>query len=388
MLHMDHAFLIALFQGLQRTLRVKPGMAELKALTAWMGKAEGPSSRDGLERAIGLFLVKDRDDWSVFKAEFDRQYAAYAFTLGENIRAELKLLQQPEPTAKPGDLPEPATLPEQPDTEPEPDPVDLKPAEPAPEYFIEQTIAGGGSELLQRSDAPASFLDYPYLFSEEYLPVTPRQMENEWRFLQRNIRQGENSQEIDIKATVSHFARALAIDGPKWRRLKINKIQLLLLIDRGGSMIAHHALGEQLLRAAIRTKWDRQVKACYFRNLPPGDFTRDQRSLAHLKLYLTAGMVRAITLGEVLRQFNLAETKVLIYSDAGAARGGMNHERVKKTGQWISALRRQVGGVVWLNPMPSERWYGTSADWLREEIAMFEANRQGLHHAIKYLQSA
>ncbi|MCC5613002.1 isochorismatase family protein [Nostoc sp. CHAB 5834] len=52
---------------------------------------------------------------------------------------------------------------------------------------------------------------------------------------------------------------------------------------------------------------------------------------------------------------------VLIISDAGAARGNFDQERVDNTKAWIEQLQQSVRYYAWLNPMPSECWRQTTA---------------------------
>jgi len=42
--------------------------------------------------------------------------------------------------------------------------------------------------------------------------------------------------------------------------------------------------------------------------------------------------------------------------------------------------------IAWLNPMPKERWLGTSADVISYLVPMFEINANGFRGAINFLQ--
>ena len=77
---------------------------------------------------------------------------------------------------------------------------------------------------------------------------------------------------------------------------------------------------------------------------------------------------------------------VLIFSDAGAARGGYNRERVELTGEFLQEVRRAVRYVAWINPMPESRWDGTTAGEIAELVPMFEITRRGLQGAIAILR--
>jgi uncharacterized protein with von Willebrand factor type A (vWA) domain len=45
-------------------------------------------------------------------------------------------------------------------------------------------------------------------------------------------------------------------------------------------------------------------------------------------------------------------------------------------------LRQVTNLMAWLNPMPAERWDGTSADILANIVPMFEMDEDGLSNAI------
>ena len=42
--------------------------------------------------------------------------------------------------------------------------------------------------------------------------------------------------------------------------------------------------------------------------------------------------------------------------------------------------------MAWLNPMPQERWAGTTAEAIAQQVPMFEFNRAGLEQAIGALR--
>ena len=42
--------------------------------------------------------------------------------------------------------------------------------------------------------------------------------------------------------------------------------------------------------------------------------------------------------------------------------------------------------VVWLNPMPEDRWEDTSADYIYGMVPMYELNERGMITAIKALK--
>jgi hypothetical protein len=77
---------------------------------------------------------------------------------------------------------------------------------------------------------------------------------------------------------------------------------------------------------------------------------------------------------------------VLIVSDAGAARGSFESERVERTQVFLNQLKRSVRRYAWLNPMPNHRWKGTTAEDIARLVPMFEMSRRGLDAAIDILR--
>lgn len=76
---------------------------------------------------------------------------------------------------------------------------------------------------------------------------------------------------------------------------------------------------------------------------------------------------------------------MLIFSDAGAARGGYSQKRVELTAAFLQQIKAKVRYVAWLNPMPESRWQGTAGEVARL-VPMFEMARRGLQDAIALLR--
>jgi uncharacterized protein with von Willebrand factor type A (vWA) domain len=75
----------------------------------------------------------------------------------------------------------------------------------------------------------------------------------------------------------------------------------------------------------------------------------------------------------------------MIFSDAGALRGGHNPQRVTLTAQFLAQLQPLVNQITWLNPVPRQRWLGTAAK-IATLVPMFELDRSGFQGAIDVLR--
>jgi hypothetical protein len=81
-----------------------------------------------------------------------------------------------------------------------------------------------------------------------------------------------------------------------------------------------------------------------------------------------------------------SRTGVLIVSDAGAARGNFNEDRVEYTVKFLKQLEQSVSYYAWLNPMPNDSWQNTTAGDIASFVPMFEMSREGLNATINTLR--
>jgi uncharacterized protein len=207
----------------------------------------------------------------------------------------------------------------------------------------------------------------------DYLPVTQRQMKQSWRYLRRFVREGVPT-ELDVAATVRHIAQNGMLLNPVLVPPRRNQTELLLLIDQDGSMVAFHSLSVRLMETASRGGRLGDAGVYYFHNCPIDYLYHDPKHQ------------QAEPLRDWFGQVSRSRSVVLIFSDAGAARGGANPERIAETKKFLAELRPQVRYVAWLNPLPKARWEGTSAEAIAQLTPMFEISRQGMDGAISALR--
>ena len=91
-------------------------------------------------------------------------------------------------------------------------------------------------------------------------------------------------------------------------------------------------------------------------------------------------------IGEILDGHYSQWTGILVFSDAGAARGGFSPERINLTEKFLERFKQQFRYIAWLNPMPRERWSGTTANEVMQSVPMFDLSRRGLDSAISVLR--
>lgn len=212
-----------------------------------------------------------------------------------------------------------------------------------------------------------------FILSFDYLPVTQRQMKQLWRHLRRMIREGVST-ELDVEATIKQIGYQGTFLEPIIVPRRVNRTELLLLIDQDGSMVPFHSLSQRLIETALRGGRLGKSNIYYFHNCPVE------------YLYQDPNHQQAELIENVLAQLRQERTVVIIFSDAGAARGGFNPERIDLTGEFVKQLKQYVRYIAWLNPMPRSRWLGTTAGEIAHLIPMYEVNRRGMQDAIDVLR--
>lgn len=205
---------------------------------------------------------------------------------------------------------------------------------------------------------------------QHYWPVSRRSMSYSWRYLRRIVPAGV-PEVLDIAATVRQTAEQGFYLQPIFTQRDYNRAELLLLIDQKGSMMPLHPFTREVADTARYESGlpPEQVTVGYFQNVPGEFLYRDS--------FLTEPIERQTLLGRCN-----ANTSVLIVSDAGAARGYRQLDRIRTTIDFLSELRRITQLYAWLNPLPVDRWSGSSAEMIARLIPMFQMDQEGLSRAV------
>ncbi|MEZ4826169.1 MAG: hypothetical protein R3C61_07720 [Bacteroidia bacterium] len=224
--------------------------------------------------------------------------------------------------------------------------------------------------LPEMATLPDTGVPAGFLLDDSYLPLSLREMKQSWRFL-RNPVKGGSSEEIDIHETVKNIARDGMFTELSFRPSTINKGHLLILVDHGGSMAAFDFLADQLVASARKGGGHEDAEVYYFRNCPQG------------YLYKNRSHVEGFARTRIWLKNRSEYTAVLIFSDAGAARGNFDSIRINQTMVFLRELKSYIGKIAWLNPVPSYRWEGTSATEIARQVPMYEciSPKEAMLHA-------
>lgn len=243
---------------------------------------------------------------------------------------------------------------------------------------LDSTAVTLGDEPIQvvkaaRNQQPdSSLMRSRYSLLNDYFPVTKRQMKQSWRYLRRLVREGVPT-ELDVEATVTKIVRQGILLEPVLMPPRVNRTDLVLLIDREGSMVPFHDLSRQLLETATRGGRLRQTRVFYFH-----DYVDEY-------IYRHPALIDAQQLDEMLAEVG-ERAAILIIGDAGAARGSFDKIRVERSQVWIEQLQKSAKYVAWLNPMPRDSWQHTTAGEIAQMLPMFAMSRTGMNAAISVLR--
>jgi uncharacterized protein with von Willebrand factor type A (vWA) domain len=206
-----------------------------------------------------------------------------------------------------------------------------------------------------------------------YLPLTQRQMTQRFRELRLLERSGPLT-ELDVRATVDKYHRHGLFLEPVLVPARRNRLDLVLLIDRQGSMVPFHSLANCLLSAAQRGGRFRSVDVFYFHDQPGKMVFRNPQ------------LSGANALASLLERWGASRPYLCIVSDAGAARGHFDERRLGQTMLFLRGLAGRARSFTWLNPMPRHRWCGTTAGEIANWAPMFELSPDDVRRAMASLR--
>lgn len=325
----------------------------LRALQGGFGIAD----QDALRRLCQTLWVKSGDDGHIFDYHFEQ-------IMAQTIESETLSQNEPLP-----DIPESKPLSTTPTQHAQSaSAISTPTSEPMLQVEDDVRVAKVMSQAASKDETAYS----QFIQTDEYLPVTRRQMKQSWRYLRRSVREGLPV-ELDVDATIKAIGRQGFMLDVVLVPPRINRAEMLLLIDQGGSMAPFHVLSRRLVETASRGGRLGSAGTYYFHNCPVEYLYHD---FAHDK----AELVKSILSN------HHEQTSILIFSDAGAARGGFNLERYELTETFLAQFRRKFRHIAWLNPVPSERWSDTTAGEIMQLIPMFDIRRRGLDTAISVLR--
>jgi uncharacterized protein with von Willebrand factor type A (vWA) domain len=160
--------------------------------------------------------------------------------------------------------------------------------------------------------------------------------------------------QLDLDATIHESARNGGEIELVFRRALLDRIEVVLLIDNGGSSMLSHVHLTRLLFSKVRDRVKR-LTTCFFHNTIYGSVYKDAQRRVKIQTE------------ELLKR--KPETRLLIVGDASMApdellypRGAIYYydaDDNEPSLAWLQRLRDRFRHSVWLNPIPKEDWKGT-----------------------------
>lgn len=206
----------------------------------------------------------------------------------------------------------------------------------------------------------------------KYSVLGEREMAQAWRKLRVKERSGAKT-ELDLEATVHAVAKRGAFFAPELRAALGNVARLHFLVDREGSMVPFHHFSKAILEGAQTIGNITEVTQHYFHDLPK-------------QLFTEALLIDPVPYQSFMHGLDQNKSLVVIISDGGAARASFDQNRISETRKLVNLISNASRNIVWLNPMPSKRWRGSSAGEIAQSVPMFECTPAGLNQAIDTLR--
>ncbi|PWN58037.1 hypothetical protein [Chryseobacterium viscerum] len=226
-------------------------------------------------------------------------------------------------------------------------------------YYFTPSISF--DSLIKDDESPQDTTCIPlYNFQDEYLPINRREMIKGWQYLRRHEK-GKLTSEIDIYSTVKKIARENIFTEPEYLHgLRNREDTIIFFVDCNGSMMPFHELSRRLVKSARNFGGHKNAPVYYFQNAPT-DYVFNE-------FQLTSPIKIAQALSKTNYNFSIA----VVISDVGFARGYGAPERHKIRWQQLQPFLKQLNEncahILWLNPVPENRWHEETAQNLKKEV--------------------
>lgn len=194
--------------------------------------------------------------------------------------------------------------------------------------------------------------------------------------------------ELDMDGTIDKTARNDGDIELDWRRQRVNKVHLVLLMDTGGSMRPHTQLVERLLSAASEMKGFKSFTSYQFHNVPYGWLYKDYASNERASI---PDVLRDLTPNHRLVWVGDASMAPWELFTRASGRYFLNDERsqVGMSGMdWLQMVQRRCPRSVWLNPDSPNYWDHPTVSAIGGLIPMYPLTVSGLRDAVKHLKDA
>ncbi len=212
-----------------------------------------------------------------------------------------------------------------------------------------------------------------------------------------NIRQALNSlkhlkpsgaySELNIDETIRQTSKNGGEIELIFDRQKLDKIEVILLIDNGGSSMSPFVDLTRLLFSKLQDRF-KNFTTYFFHNTIYSQIYKDARRyepIRTIKLFERNPETRIIFLGDASMApeelMYLQSLSFLQYDEAPSI----------SSIEWLKMIKNKFKHTIWLNPIPKSEWTDTygcyTLNKIREIIHMEDLTLQGIKNTVEYLNS-
>ncbi|EAZ89369.1 formylglycine-generating enzyme family protein [Crocosphaera chwakensis] len=206
---------------------------------------------------------------------------------------------------------------------------------PSPQLTLKDPKIGTALEIRKRWNVLSKN-------NPDYYPIATAKLQESWEQLHPLPFESPRRQ-WDLKSTVIEAAKRGFFERVIYQKKQLYRRQIVIFIDRSDSMIPFVGFARLLLHC-----WQ-EAASYYFDNVISEEVLTSETGWDSQSLNRT------------LLNYTPESTSCLIFSDAGAARKRYVEERFSETENILRRLTRRFSRVAWLNPLPYQRWFGTTA---------------------------
>ncbi len=203
------------------------------------------------------------------------------------------------------------------------------------------------------------------------------------RSLRKLTRDGA-ADKLDLDNTIRATAHNAGLLELKMRAERRNNVNVLLLLDIGGSMDYHTALCEQLFSAA-RSEF-KHLEHFYFHNFIYEKVWRNNQR-RHSDTLPVHELIR--TYGKKYKLIFVGDATMSPYEIASAG-GSVEHWNEEPGALWLQRLQQHFAHCVWLNPEQPTYWDNTPSIRMTRQLMqerMFNLSVSGIQDAIDALKT-
>jgi uncharacterized protein len=220
---------------------------------------------------------------------------------------------------------------------------------------FEKNTEGGETTIFQM---PTPTRHFSFLEKNQFLPLDIRRLYQMLLTVRRISFDGERS-DWDFEESLNSIIRQGYLTEFAYRRQPRTWLGVHLLLDYGGSMVAFDHFSD-LMSTFVENIGGENSFVWYCHNTPTDCVFRDKDERDAVKVDDWLNILE-----------KQSPAQILIFSDGGAARGYRNPDRITAANNFLDKLRKHR--VAWVNPMPRDRWSGTTAEVIEQKVAMFDA---------------